>query len=217
MTASAAPAVADRVRRTVVLATADEDHEVRTYLTTNLTPAPAELWTLLSRPDQLAQWYGPVEGDLREGGSFTSPGVVAQIRRVAAPHQLILGWGPDGGAGEVEIRLDPVDDGSTELQIVHTAQIPGDVFAQYGPGGWSLGWDIAILGLAAFSKGWDQGESTQVPLPGPAWFASAEGADYVRAWSIRWAAASIAAGTEVEAARAGEIATSAAYGAAELA
>jgi uncharacterized protein YndB with AHSA1/START domain len=186
----------------------------RTSLMTQLALAPADLWPMITDPDQLARWYGPIEGDLREGGRFTAAGGTGgRIETVEAPHLLGLAWGPDDAAGPLVLRLDPTDDGTTELVLEHTVELDPQVFEQFGPGAWALGWDIALLGLAGFSSGWSQDPALAVPTPTPIWLASPEGAEYVRAWSIRWAAASVAAGTDEETARRGEAQTSAAYGA----
>jgi uncharacterized protein YndB with AHSA1/START domain len=188
--------------------------QVRTTLVTQLALAPADLWPMITDPSLLARWYGPVGGDLREGGRFTAAGGTGgRIETVEAPHLLELSWGPEEASGPLVLRLDPTDEGTTELALSHTVTLDPDVFAQYGPGAWALGWDIALLGLAGFSNGWAQDPQMAVPTPTPVWLASPAGAEYVRAWSIRWAAASVAAGTDEDLARRGEAASSAAYGA----
>src|SRR5699024_12422570 len=60
-------------------------------LTTNIARAPARLWPLLTTPRALAHWFGPVDGELREGGRVEAPGGAGgRILQVQAPHRLGL-------------------------------------------------------------------------------------------------------------------------------
>ncbi|MFC7374011.1 SRPBCC domain-containing protein [Brachybacterium sp. GCM10030267] len=218
MTVTESLPVIDAVRRELEI---DEQlHEgralVRTVLTltTNITRAPAQLWPLLTRPDQLARWFGPVAGDLREGGRFEAPeGAVGRILHVEAPHKISLTWDRGGAEDPLLIRLDPEDDGTTELRVRHTTLIERDEFDRVGPGLAAVDWEIALLALAALTDGWRASCLLDVPTPTPAWLDSAEGAEHVRAWSVRWAAEAIAAGVDETTARRGEAATASAYGA----
>lgn len=206
------PDAVDAVRRGVELEPIEGGVRVRTTLTTTLGEQPARLWPLLTRAPHLARWYGPVTGRLVEGGEFTTiAGASGRILEVEAPHRLDLTWEYADRVDDLQIALDPQDDGMSEFRLVHTGDVPEAVFAEYGPGAMAIGWDIAVLGLAAHTHGWE-GLRLEVPAPGPAWLMSPEGAAWVRAWSIRWAAASVAAGTDDEQARRAEIATTRAYG-----
>ncbi|MCS6712274.1 SRPBCC domain-containing protein [Brachybacterium sp. EF45031] len=207
-----APAI-DAVTRTVDLMPEDDRLHVRTTLRTNLAVPAARVWPLLTDPAELATWYGPVQGDLREGGAFTAlGGASGRILRVEEPHRLSLTWEYAGQADPLELFLDPEDDGTTELRLVHEVTMAQEVFDRFGPGATAVGWDLALLGLAARTEGWRTTCQALVPVPGPAWLVSEEGREYVRAWSIRWAAASIAAGTDETAARRAEAETTRAYG-----
>lgn len=207
-----APAI-DAVRRAVDIEQGDEAAHVTVSLTTNLSQAPVQLWPRLTDPAELAKWYGPVQGDLREGGSFAAPGGAhGRVLEAAAPHQLSLTWEYGNSVDALEIRLDPEDDGTTELELTHTSDLAPEVFEEFGPGAIAVGWEIALMGLAAYTDGWHHTCQGDVPVPGPLWLASGQAAEYVRGWSIRWAAASIAAGTDEELARRGEAATARAYG-----
>lgn len=205
---------AHAVRRSVDIETLTASVRLRTRLSSNFALAPAQLWPQLTRPEELLRWYGPVTGDLREGGTYSAAGGAGgRILEVAAPHKLSLSWEYGQSVDDLLIRLDPEDDGTTELSLTHTSEVPREIFEAYGPGASALGWEIALLGLAAHSGGWTHSCHEPVPTPGPQWMAGPEGSRFVRAWSIRWAAASIAAGTDEDLARAGELATSTAYGA----
>lgn len=213
MTADAAASIVDAVRRTCELEPGEGTILVTTTLSTYLAPAPARLWPLLTRPEELARWYGPIEGDLREGGEFRAPGGAGgRILEAVEPHKLDLTWEYQGKVDSLLIRIDPMDDGASSLDLVHTTAMPREVFDAYGPGASAVGWDIALLGLAAFSGGWDSLSEHPVPTPTPQWLATAQGAAFVAAWSIRWGGASAAAGTDPALSRAGELATTAAYG-----
>jgi uncharacterized protein YndB with AHSA1/START domain len=212
MTALAAASLVDAVRRTVDIEHGPDSVRLASTLATTLAPAPVRLWPMLTDPARLVQWYGPVTGDLQEGGSFRAPAAGGRILEVEAPHSLRLTWEYEGREDALRLRLDPVDDGSTALELVHVTEVDPEVFSRFGPGALAVGWDLALLGLAAYSRGWEDMCGREVPLPTPTWLASEEGAAFVRAWSIRWAAASTAAGTDPDLARAGEIATTAAYG-----
>lgn len=208
----ATPDGVDAVRRGVELERVDGAVRVETTLTTTLGDQPARIWPLLTRGPRLARWYGPVTGHLVEGGDFsTIAGAHGRILEVEAPHRLHLTWEYAENVDDLQLALDPQDDGMSEFRLVHRGNVPAEIFAEYGPGAMAIGWDIAVLGLAAYTHGWD-GLRLEIPTPGPIWLASPEGAAWVRAWSIRWAAASVAAGTDDEEARRAEIATTRAYG-----
>ncbi|HEX7350689.1 SRPBCC domain-containing protein [Brachybacterium sp.] len=176
-------------------------------LTTNIALAPARLWPLLTRPAELARWLGPVSGDLHEGGRFEAPGGVSgRVLQIAEPHRLSLTWQPgaDGAEEPLLLRLDPEDDGTTQLRLRHTVRRGSEEFARQGPGSVAVGWEIALLALAAHTDGWRGTCLVPAPAPTPDWLHGPQGADYLRAWSVRWAAEAIAAGVDEQVARAGE-------------
>ncbi|WP_193104782.1 SRPBCC domain-containing protein [Brachybacterium sp. FME24] len=209
--------VVDAVRRELEI---DEQfHEGRTQvravltLTTNITRSPAQLWPLLTRPAQLAGWFGPVSGDLREGGLFEAPqGASGRVLQVEAPHKIALTWDRHGRADPLLIRLDPEDDGTTELRLRHTTLIEREEFDRAGPGLGAIDWEIALLALAAATDGWRASCLRDVPVPTSGWLATQEGAQHVRAWSVRWAAQAVAAGVDEATARQGEKATTSILG-----
>lgn len=177
-------------------------------LTTNLDRAPAQLWPLLTRPGELARWFGPVAGELHEGGSFTAPaGVHGRILEVEAPHRLTLSWTSSSGEDPLLIRLDPEDDGTTLLHLRHTALVDVEEFERTGPGALAIGWELALLALAAETDGWRSSCLGSVPTPTPEWRRGPQAAAYLRAWSVRWAAEAVAAGVDEGVARRGEAAT----------
>ena len=127
-------------------------------LTTNLDLAPAQLWPLLTRPEELEAWYGPVRGELHEGGRFTAPhGASGTVLEVEEPHRLSLLWEQIGEEDPLQIRLDPEDDGTTLLRLRHTVLVPRERFDRGGPGEVALGWELALLALVAHTDGWRHG------------------------------------------------------------
>lgn len=177
-------------------------------LTTNLDLSPAQLWPLLTRPEQLARWFGPVTGELHEGGRFEAPGGVQGVILAAEePHRLTLSWARAGGEDPLLIRLDPEDDGTTLLRLRHTVLVDVEEFERTGPGPLAIGWELALLALAAETDGWHSSCLNAVPTPTPQWRRGPEAAAYLRAWSVRWAAEAIAAGVDESTARRGEAET----------
>ena len=84
MTVTESPSVVDAVRRGLEIhehTGADGHRQVRAALTltTNIERAPAQLWPLLTRPDELALWFGPVTGELREETSAELTLVVSSV------------------------------------------------------------------------------------------------------------------------------------------
>ena len=204
--------VVDAVRRSLEI---DEQapgaagrSRVALTLTTNIARAPARLWPLLTTPRALAHWFGPVDGELREGGRFEAPGGAGgRILQVQEPHRLGLTWrrGAEGAEEDpLLVQLDPEDDGTTRLVLRHTALLDAEEFARTGPGSLALGWELALLALAAHTDGWHATCLVPVPSPGPDWLHGPEGGTYVRAWAVRWAAEAVAAGVDEATARQGE-------------
>lgn len=215
MPSTIAPGVIDAVSRSVEIERDGATVSLITRLGTSLGAAPVELWPVLTDPERLARWYGPVEIDRADGAARTFRavgGAHGRVVEVDPPHHLQLTWEYGTNVDSLELRLDPQDDGTSALRLIQTTRLPAEVFDAYGPGATALGWDIALLGLVAHTDAWQ--ELRLAPTaPTPAWLQSEEGRDHVRAWSIRWAAASAAAGTDVDAARRAEIETTRAYGA----
>ena len=47
----------------------------------------------------------------------------------------------------VDIRLEPIGKDRTKLTLEHTAHVDEELWAQWGPGGVGIGWDLGLLGL----------------------------------------------------------------------
>ncbi|WP_246955698.1 SRPBCC domain-containing protein [Brachybacterium sp. Marseille-Q7125] len=211
MTLTQSLPVLDAVRRELEIdtRTSHEGHphvQVVLTLTTNLSLAPAQVWPLITDPHELAQWFGPVRGELSEGSGFESPGVGASpvegtVVEIAEPHRLLVDWRQPGAEGPLLVRLDPEDDGTTRLRLRHSAVMDAADFARRGAAALAIGWEIALLALAAQTGGWATTCLEPVPTPTPAWLSSVEGAEHRRAWAVRWTAEAIAAGMDEQVAR----------------
>lgn len=241
MPSSRIASIVDAVSRSVEVERGDGTVALTARLRTTLGGAPSELWPELTEADRLAQWYGPVEIDPAQSDPTESDpterdltgsesaaatpetdgagartfrtvgGAHGRVLALAPPHQLDLTWEYADNVDRLEIRLDPEEDGTSRLTLQQIARLPEATFDAFGPGAVGIGWDIAILGFVARTGAWRE-LRLDVPVASPAWLASPEGADIVRAWSIRWAAASVAAGTDEDAARRAENETTRAYG-----
>lgn len=183
-------------------------------LTTNLAVPPARLWPLLADPAQRARWCDTVTGALAEGERLDGPGGAhGRVLGVQEPHRIELTWGGDGPQEPLRIRLDPEDDGTTALQLRRTLEREAQELETVGAGALALRWELAVLALAAHTDGWRDSCLQTPPVPTADWLRGAEGAAHVRAWSVRWAAAALAAGVEESVVRRGEQETVRRYGA----
>ena len=147
----------EAARRTVGSATLPAG-EARVVTLSRTYPADvADVWDAVTSPERLPRWFLPVSGDLRVGGTYQTEGNAGgEIRVCDAPHHLQLTWvmgpaGPDD-ASIVDVRLEPVDDG-TRFTLEHTAVTPPEFWDQFGPGAVGVGWDGALLGLGLHLAG----------------------------------------------------------------
>jgi uncharacterized protein YndB with AHSA1/START domain len=96
--------------------------EARTVLIPGRYDAPIEdVWRACTEPEQLGNWFVPVTGDLRAGGTFPLQGSASgEILRCGPPRLLALAWGFGGPpVGQVELRLSPGEGGDTVLELEH--------------------------------------------------------------------------------------------------
>jgi uncharacterized protein YndB with AHSA1/START domain len=119
-----------------------------------------DVWSACTDRERLGRWLGPVEGDLRAGGTFQlKDNAGGDILRCEEPRLIKVTWVlGEGMATEVEVRLAPTDDGGTILELEHAspAAIVDELVRTYGPGGTigiGCGWDLALLGLGLFLHG----------------------------------------------------------------
>jgi uncharacterized protein YndB with AHSA1/START domain len=135
--------------------------EGRSVLLRRVYDAPIEdVWNACTDPERLGRWLGPVEGDLRVGGTFQlKDNAGGEILRCEKPRLIKVTWVfGEGMPTEVEVRLAHGDDGGTVFELEHAspAQIVDELLRTYGPGGTiglGCGWDLTLLGLDNYLRG----------------------------------------------------------------
>jgi hypothetical protein len=105
----------------------------------------------------------------------------------------------------IELSLEPAG-GGTRLTLRHSVP-EDDHWRRFGPGAVGVGWDMGLTGL---DRHMASGEAVD-PEQAMAWFASAEGRDFVAASSRGWGEAHAAGGADPDVARAAAEQTLAAY------
>jgi uncharacterized protein YndB with AHSA1/START domain len=158
--------------------------------------APIEdVWDALTSPERINRWFLPISGDIRLGGRYQFEGNAGgEIVACERPNRLKVTWAygetiTDVDISEVEIRLVSVDATTTQFELEHTAVVPEDRWAEYGPGAVGVGWEGALMGLSLHL----QGGSVDDP---EAWQVSAEARDFYTRSSAAWGAANLASGAD---------------------
>ena len=177
--------------------------EGRTVVLRRSYPAPIEdVWDALTDAERLARWFLPISGDLRLGGRYQFQGNAGgEIVRCEPPRLLRATWAmgenlSPADISEVEVRLSPTADGGTEFELVHTAIVDPQRWAEYGPGATGIGWELGLLGLALHLR--TGGVAVENPEE---WGFSPEGRRFTTESAAAWGAAMRAGGaTDEEAA-----------------
>jgi uncharacterized protein YndB with AHSA1/START domain len=161
--------------------------------------APIEdVWDALTNPERIGRWFLPISGDYRLGGRYQFEGNAGgEILACERPNRLKVTWvygepTSDDAVSELEVRLSPTDDGATRFELEHTAVVPDEMWAEYGPGAVGVGWDQGLLGLSLHLRG----GSVEDP---EAWQLSAEGREFATKSSRAWGEANRASGADPEA------------------
>lgn len=182
-----------------------EPHHVQT-LGREFRSELADVWEAITTPERIARWFLPITGELRQGGSYQLQGNASgTIEECRPPTEggdtalLRLTWG--GPTSVVTVRLTAAGEDRTDLELEHSARaadIPDQMWEQFGPYGTGIGWDGALLGLTLHLESPD---TAMTPEEGQQWMASEEGKSFNRASAEAWTTADIAAGTDPETAR----------------
>ena len=177
-----------------------EAGEARVLIISQTYDAPLDnVWDACTSAERIPRWFLPITGDLRPGGRYQLEGNAGgTIERCSPPSSFAATWEFGGQVSWIEVRLTPLADDRTQVELEHVAHIDEDMWAQFGPGAVGIGWDGAFLGLSlhlATGAANDPGEVAK-------WLASPEGRLFTQLSSERWREASIAAGTEEASARA---------------
>lgn len=102
-----------------------------------------EVWSALTQPDELAQWFGAdAEVDLCPGGTIVfhrdDEEVIATVEEVEPTERLAFRWHSAGRLSRVLLVLDPVPEGTrltvTELEVADVVAAPA-LFVQPWAGG----------------------------------------------------------------------------------
>ncbi|TDN91852.1 SRPBCC domain-containing protein [Microbacterium sp. BK668] len=176
----------------------------------------ADVWEAVTTPDRIPRWFLPISGDLRVGGRYQFEGNAGgEILACDPPEDgrasYRATWEYGGGVTWVTVRLEATASDRTRFELEHVASVadvPEEVWQQFGPAATGIGWDSGLLGLALHL-----GSAVDGPTPeeGQAWMLSDEGKAFTRAAADAWKDAHVADGAAPEvAARAAE-ATAAAY------
>ena len=166
-----------------------------------------DVWDALTDPGRIGRWFLPISGDYRLGGRFQFEGNAGgTILACERPERLHVTWEYGmGEPSEVVLRLTPVDDATTTLELEHTAVVPDEMWDQYGPGAVGVGWDGGFLGLALHL-------ATGVTVDDPqSWALTDEGREFHERSSEAWGEANVAAGADPAAAARAVAATTALY------
>lgn len=176
---------------------ADQVHTVR--LRREYDADVADVWDALINPERLPRWFVPVTGDFRVGGRYQVEGNAGgEILECEPPHRLRVTWvfGEDAGFSEVAVTLSTADSGGTVFELLHSADVPPERWAEFGPGAVGVGWDLTLLGLSLHLGG---GSLRDTGVDPEAWSVSEEGVRFALGSSAAWGAALEASGAEPEA------------------
>jgi uncharacterized protein YndB with AHSA1/START domain len=157
-----------------------------------------EVWDAVTNPDRITRWFLPISGDYRVGGQYQLEGNAGgTILDCERPNRLKVTWvygevKSEADISEVEVRLTAVDGGRTRFELDHTAIVPEEFWAQYGPGAVGVGWDGAVLGLSLHLHGGSIEDKE-------AWQVSDEARDFYTRSARAWGVAHEASGADPEA------------------
>ncbi len=125
----------------------------------------ADVWDAITDPERLRRWFLPVEGDLREGGTFQlKDNAGGAILTCATPTHLALTWAyGDQPASRVDLRL--LTEGAETVVELRHSPVPRAVdfdgravdplLNDDATGMWGMGagWELGLIALTAYLKG----------------------------------------------------------------
>ncbi|HSL77691.1 MAG TPA: SRPBCC family protein [Candidatus Limnocylindrales bacterium] len=156
-----------------------------------------DVWDAVTNPERIGRWFLPITGEYRLGGRYQFEGNAGgEIVACEKPNRLKVTWvygepTSDADLSEVEVRLSALDGETTRFELVHTAIVPEDRWAEYGPGAVGVGWEQGLLGLTLHLRG--ERDSIGDPV---AWQLSDEGREFASRSSVAWGKANVAAGAD---------------------
>ncbi len=157
-----------------------------------------DMWDACTNPERIPRWFLPISGELRVGGRFDLTGNASgTIEQCDPPHSFRATWEFGGATSWIELRLTPLDDDTTRLELEHIALVDDDTWTRFGPGAVGIGWELGLTGLGRHLAG----EGQLDPAAAQAWAVSDEGRQFVTESSEQWSAAAVAGGIDAELAR----------------
>jgi uncharacterized protein YndB with AHSA1/START domain len=115
--------------------------------TVTLDAPPEDVWGLLTDADELASWFGAVEGDrITELDGTVRRFVLDEV--VEGERLAFTWWAEDGEPSEVTFTIDETDEG-TRVTVEERAVLAGGRSCQASVAGISgaTAWDDRLLGL----------------------------------------------------------------------
>jgi uncharacterized protein YndB with AHSA1/START domain len=113
------------------------------------------VWSALTEPERLAQWYGTVKGDLMVGGQFTAVVLASgwdgrgRIDACESPRKLeVTMWEEEGAEHSVAAEL--VADGARSVLALEVRGLPLDFVWAYG-----AGWQVHLEDFGMHLAGQD--------------------------------------------------------------
>jgi len=103
--------------------------------------APIEdVWDAVTSPERITRWFLPISGDIRLGGRYQFEGNAGgEILECDRPNRLRVTWvygdaSDPASVSEVVLRLTSEGDERTTFELEHTAVVPEEMWAMFGPG-----------------------------------------------------------------------------------
>jgi len=198
----------DATGRQVQARTVESEEARAVILTRTYATDLEDLWDACTNPERLPRWFLPVSGDLHVGGRFELQGNASgTIERCEPPTRFRATWEFGGAVTWIELRLTPVGEDATRLELEHLARADDTTWTRFGPGAVGIGWELGLGGLERYLAA---GEPLD-PAAAQAWAVSEQGRRFVSESSERWGEAALAAGTDPDLARAWTARTTAFY------
>ncbi len=169
-----------------------------------------DVWDAVTTAERITRWFLPISGDLHVGGRYQLEGNAGgEVLVCEPPHRFRVTWAygevtSPSDLSELEVRLTSPGEGMTTLELEHTAIVPEDAWAMFGPGAVGVGWDGGLLGLSLHLQGLSGGDPV-------AWQLSEEGRAFNTRCSVAWGLANEAAGADHDAAASAVANTTAFY------
>jgi uncharacterized protein YndB with AHSA1/START domain len=184
---------------------------VQTLTQTYASPID-DVWDAVTNAERIGRWFLPLSGDLRIGGTYQLEGNASGSVQACEPPSETGGpalyrvtWEYGGGVTWLTVRLEAIDPGHTKLELEHVARVadvPDELWRQFGPAGTGIGWDQGLLGLGLHLAAPDaRPDNIEV------WNMGDEGRRFMRRSADAWAAAQANDGIDPEVAAAAAEAT----------